>query len=469
MQNLDEKIDSLLYGSLLEQDKRLSKVKIKHDETARILGKHLEIDGKPHGINIDGLKYLISFFVEDHQDEAALAGRVLSLKEEDNPEGYLGRQPKRVKILRNLITQSAREGEDFEYEGLRKYLDPAFSDGIVNLSGFDKAVYNWKKLIWAAKKIGFYKKYNIGDFEPEAAQESEASPGPEESKQELSSEDKEEVIGYMDKTVHLIALQTILDGQRRPLPKYGKLIRKYFIATPKRRKDSKRTLAEELLEKEEDKSEPNRDRGETEKEDTLKLIKQLLYDEAPPTPEQAKKSYESFLKVIGISSERDPSSVLNQRIKSEKPELADDRYDELLQTIKFLIYIDAGVEKNRANEMSKNNPFINMLQEDGLRPRVLNLDNFKKQNLDEGMLGLFGAWVEYALKGIFGGWGSNLKIVGSKRDVESFARTLSGEARYIEAAKRYGLDHPTTYKNKSSLEVAVRNFEKDTGIKWPFK
>jgi len=124
---------------------------------------------------------------------------------------------------------------------------------------------------------------------------------------------------------------------------------------------------------------------------------------------------------------------------------------------------------DKAKELSKKNPFSSSLNEDTVRTPVLNLNDFKGDSLNEGMLGMFGAWVEYALKGIFGGWGSNLKVLGSKRDVEAFAKTIGGEARYIQAAKKYGLDHPTTYKNKSSLEVAVRNFEKETGIQWPFK
>ena len=82
---------------------------------------------------------------------------------------------------------------------------------------------------------------------------------------------------------------------------------------------------------------------------------------------------------------------------------------------------------------------------------------------------MFGAWIEYFVRGIFGGWSSNLKVKGSKADVEAFTRAISSEAKYMDAVRRYGLDHPTTYKNKAKLDNSVKNFERDTGIKWPFE
>ena len=71
--------------------------------------------------------------------------------------------------------------------------------------------------------------------------------------------------------------------------------------------------------------------------------------------------------------------------------------------------------------------------------------------------------------GLFGGWTPPVSVRGSQRDVEAFAQALAGEKKYIETAKRYGLDHPTTYKNKAKLSNSVKGFEKETGIKWPFK
>jgi len=82
---------------------------------------------------------------------------------------------------------------------------------------------------------------------------------------------------------------------------------------------------------------------------------------------------------------------------------------------------------------------------------------------------MFGGWVEQILGSMFGGRSLPLAVKGSQRDVQSFARALGGEKSYLEAVKRYGLDHPTTYKNRSKLDNAIKGFERETGLKWPFK
>ena len=80
----------------------------------------------------------------------------------------------------------------------------------------------------------------------------------------------------------------------------------------------------------------------------------------------------------------------------------------------------------------------------------------------------FGAWVKILLRRMFGNASMPVKIKGSRSEVESFARTLGGEKRYIESASRYGLDDPRTYKNKAKLTKAINNFERETSLKWPF-
>ena len=93
----------------------------------------------------------------------------------------------------------------------------------------------------------------------------------------------------------------------------------------------------------------------------------------------------------------------------------------------------------------------------------------KQKHLDESFLVMFGSWVQWLLGKMFGGGSIPGTIKGSKSEVESFARAMGSEKRYIETAKRYGLDHPTTYKNKAKLSSATKSFEKATGIKWPFE
>ena len=46
---------------------------------------------------------------------------------------------------------------------------------------------------------------------------------------------------------------------------------------------------------------------------------------------------------------------------------------------------------------------------------------------------------------------------------------IQNEAKYLKAMKRYGLDKPETLKTKAQLDRAIKSFERETGIKWPFK
>ena len=110
-----------------------------------------------------------------------------------------------------------------------------------------------------------------------------------------------------------------------------------------------------------------------------------------------------------------------------------------------------------------------LLKEEKLVTIHIDFTELKKQELNESFLSMFGGWVEHILGAMFGVRVPDVKITGSRRDVESFAKTLAGEKNYIEAAKRYGLDHPTTYKNKAKLDTSIKGFERDTGLKWPFK
>ena len=104
-----------------------------------------------------------------------------------------------------------------------------------------------------------------------------------------------------------------------------------------------------------------------------------------------------------------------------------------------------------------------------LVPIVIDLEELKNNKLNESFLSMFGGWVEHLLGAMFGVRSPSVSVRGSRRDVESFAKTIGSEKTYIEAAKRYGLDHPTTYKNKAKLDASIKGFERDTGLKWPFK
>ena len=109
------------------------------------------------------------------------------------------------------------------------------------------------------------------------------------------------------------------------------------------------------------------------------------------------------------------------------------------------------------------------LKEDKLTEIVIDLNRLKENRLDESWLAMFGYQIKTILSRMFGGGAIPVSVKGGQKEVASFAKAIGSEKKYIETAKKYGLEDPRTYKDKSKLKKATNSFERITGIKWPFK
>ena len=109
----------------------------------------------------------------------------------------------------------------------------------------------------------------------------------------------------------------------------------------------------------------------------------------------------------------------------------------------------------------------NTIKEDVMTPIVIYLT--QKNELDESWLRMFGENVKGIFKAMFGNVSIPLQINGSKTDVNSFVNAMHKERNFISTLKRYGLDNPRTYRSRANLNQATSAFERQTGIKWPFK
>ena len=109
------------------------------------------------------------------------------------------------------------------------------------------------------------------------------------------------------------------------------------------------------------------------------------------------------------------------------------------------------------------------LKEDKLVEIVIDLDELKKNRLDESFLAIFGHHIKTIMTRMFGGVSIPVSVKGNPREVSAFATAIGKEKKYIDTAKKYGLEDPRTYKEKSKLKKATSSFERITGIKWPFK
>ena len=105
-----------------------------------------------------------------------------------------------------------------------------------------------------------------------------------------------------------------------------------------------------------------------------------------------------------------------------------------------------------------------MLTEEQLEEVVFDLGAARKGQLNENILHIFAAWIEYLLAKMFKGRRIPVKVRGNRIEVQRFTDTLVNEKRYMDYIKKYGLDDPMTYKQKAKLDVAIKRFEREAKI-----
>jgi len=110
-----------------------------------------------------------------------------------------------------------------------------------------------------------------------------------------------------------------------------------------------------------------------------------------------------------------------------------------------------------------------MLNEEQMEQIVFDLGAARKDQLNENILHVFAAWIEYLLSKMYKGRRIPVRVRGNRIEVERFTDALVNEKRYMDYIKKYGLDNPMTYNQKAKLDVAIRRFEREAGIQWPIR
>ena len=90
-------------------------------------------------------------------------------------------------------------------------------------------------------------------------------------------------------------------------------------------------------------------------------------------------------------------------------------------------------------------------------------------SLNEMAMNQMAAQVQRLMSIIMTGTYYPATIKGTPMQVDRFTHALSAEKDYVISYNKHGLDNPATYKSRYRLDGAVKNFEKDTGLVWPFK
>jgi len=122
--------------------------------------------------------------------------------------------------------------------------------------------------------------------------------------------------------------------------------------------------------------------------------------------------------------------------------------------------------------------------QDDLVPVVIDLNIAKSGEVNEIFLKFWGDVVKGIMlrmfgkerpskigTSIYGGVSASpgYKVRGTPSQIKAFGNALQSEKSYIKAYQKYGLDDPKTHKNKSYLKRSISRFERETGLKWPFR
>ena len=108
-----------------------------------------------------------------------------------------------------------------------------------------------------------------------------------------------------------------------------------------------------------------------------------------------------------------------------------------------------------------------------------------KVTLNETWSEMLGSWTKTLLRYMYGkdvnmvanlnvvkeeeGHGPKFVIRGKYKDVKVYSKALSSEKSFLDAFREFGTDHPQTEKARTILRQDVKEFERVTGLIWPFK
>lgn len=290
--------------------------------------------------------------------------------------------------------------------------------------------------------------------EPEEREEEETGPEEEEEEEEEeegparepTEEEKEEYKEILDAVARILAMRVMAGGETsEEIDSSAQILRKHFL----KKKVLRRSLSEAPDAPTLPKPEPRAGRAaeESSTKDRDALL-DAITDEIKIDLETAKKNYAELL----------DSKWMTRAKEIHTASSSNDEYKKRYLGVVYLIMRQAGMEAD-----------ISKLNEGKIVEIVIDFNELRKNRLDESFLTMFGSWIKHLLGAMFGDFNIPGTVRGSKRDIESFARAIGSEKRYIDTARRYGLDHPTTYKYKSRLDTATKGFEKETGITWPFE
>jgi len=107
--------------------------------------------------------------------------------------------------------------------------------------------------------------------------------------------------------------------------------------------------------------------------------------------------------------------------------------------------------------------------EQELVPVVIDLGAKRKGNIDESALTQLGAQLGDALRQIMVGAEPFMSVKGTPREIDALMTTFGLEKNHVENLLRYGPNSSQARSSLGGLTRSAAEFERTTGLKWPFK
>lgn len=105
-------------------------------------------------------------------------------------------------------------------------------------------------------------------------------------------------------------------------------------------------------------------------------------------------------------------------------------------------------------------------------PKTIKIHLNQKENaiLAEDIYSKFSNDVYWLMQSLYAGRAPDLQVslTGNQAQITAFFTALNREKRYMDAFTKYGLNDAQTMNSRWQLQDAVRKFESETGLRWPF-
>jgi len=98
-----------------------------------------------------------------------------------------------------------------------------------------------------------------------------------------------------------------------------------------------------------------------------------------------------------------------------------------------------------------------------------NENSYNSDELNESWLATFGEWIKWFVKNSKLNENKNIKLKGTKSQIDAFINALKEERKFFLLAQKEGFVSKSLIEQEKKTIEAVKKFEQETNIPWPIE